>query len=391
MSVLMSLILLMSVTNILGTTAGGIFSIAYANAQQFQVLGSFEMRAYQVTDIKESHPFGLYLSTRIVTCGFMLIGLALFATLSEGISTTAVLFFVIGLLRFLDAFEDVFHGLFQLRGRLDIGGKALFIRSLITAIAFILGLLVTSDLLYATLISIGCSICAIYICDIKPAANYSSIRPQFEFTSVLRLLTECFPIFLGSFMAAYLTNAPKYGLQHYLPVEYQAIFSIIFMPAMAVNLLCGFVFRPLLTDFARCLQQDANRFGKLVKKAVLLSAAVLIVVIGCAYAFGTPLLSALYGININSYKTELIILVIGGLFYAISTILYYALTTLRKQASLLVGYGITAAATYLSSGTLISAFGFRGAALLYDISMAMLVAIFYILYKKAMQDGSAKQ
>ena len=384
MSVLSSVILLMCVTQILGTTAGGIFSIAYANAQQFQVLGSFEMRTYQVTDIEEAHPFGLYLSTRMVTCGLMIIGLAIYAIFSEGFSTTAVLFFLIGLMRLLDASEDVFHGLFQLRGRLDIGGRALFIRAFVTSVSFFAGLLVFRDLMLATLLCLACSAIVIYFCDVKPASGYASATPVFDLKRMGTLLLECFPIFLGSFLAAYLTNAPKYGLKNYLPVDYQAIFSIIFMPAMAVNLLCGFVFRPLLTDFALCLQGDKGKFNRLVHKAIALSIVVLLIVLGCTWMFGASLLSLLYGVDIEPYKMELTVLVIGGLLYAISTILYYALTTLRKQILVLLGYGIAAAAALLSSGYLISSFGFAGATILYDASMAVLVLIFYGFYAIAM-------
>lgn len=380
MSVLSSVILLMGVTQILGTTAGGFFSIAYANAQQFQVLGSFEMRTYQVTDVDETHSFGLYLSTRMVTCGLMVIGLALYALCTQGFSASAIVIFFIGLMRLLDASEDVFHGLFQLRGHLDLGGKALFIRTLVTSLSFFVGLLVFSDLLVATLLCLICSVIVIFLCDVKPAHDYASVKPIFDFRRIGSLLWDCFPIFLGSFLAAYLINAPKYGLQSYLPVDYQAIFSIIFMPAMAVNLLCGFVFRPLLTDFALCLLEDRSKFCRIVNKAIALSAAVLVVVLGCTWFFGVPLLSLLYGVDIEPYKMELTILVVGGLFYAISTILYYALTTLRSQISLLIGYGATAALTSLASPYLISFFGLAGAAVLYDGSMILLAAIFYVLF-----------
>ena len=380
MSVLMSVILLMAVTNILGTTAGGLFSIAYANAQQFQVLGSFEMRTYQVTDVSERRSFGVYLSTRIITCGFMVITLAIYAVFSEGLSTTALLFFLVGLMRLLDAAEDVFHGLFQLRGRLDIGGRALFTRSLVTAISFLTGLFVFHDLLFATAVCLGFSFVAIYVCNVRPAFSYAAIRPEYKFAEIGALLLECLPLFLGSFLAAYLTNAPKYALQGQLPVDYQAIFSIIFMPAMAVNLLCGFIFRPLLTEFAQFLKEDKRKFNGLVHRSILLSVVALVMVLGCTWFLGVPLLSALYGVDIEPYKAELLALVVGGLFYAVSTILYYALTTLRKQNLLLIGYGLTALLAFISSGPLVTAFGFAGAVMLYDGSMLFLSIIFYIFY-----------
>ena len=41
------------------------------------------------------------------------------------------------------------------------------------------------------------------------------------------------------------------------------------------------------------------------------------------------------------YKTELIILVASGFFYAMATIMFYALTTVRQQNKTIISYAIT--------------------------------------------------
>ena len=48
-----TVLMLMAVTRTMGAAAGGIFSLAYAIAQQLMVIGHFEIRTYQATDTEE--------------------------------------------------------------------------------------------------------------------------------------------------------------------------------------------------------------------------------------------------------------------------------------------------------------------------------------------------
>lgn len=66
---LSSAILLLMTTRILGLEAAGIFAIAFALSQQFQVIGHFEIRSYQATDSQERFSFATYLGAlRKLSC-----------------------------------------------------------------------------------------------------------------------------------------------------------------------------------------------------------------------------------------------------------------------------------------------------------------------------------
>ena len=75
MTSLSSALLLIVVTRTLGAELGGIFSLAFAVGQQYQILGAFEMRPYQATDIKGRFRFGTYLGSRCITCLAMLLAI----------------------------------------------------------------------------------------------------------------------------------------------------------------------------------------------------------------------------------------------------------------------------------------------------------------------------
>ena len=78
---LATVILTVVVTRSAGLAAAGVFGLAYQAGQQFQPLGMYEIRPYQVTDLQHRFSFGSYLATRIVTVVLMILGIIGYAVL----------------------------------------------------------------------------------------------------------------------------------------------------------------------------------------------------------------------------------------------------------------------------------------------------------------------
>lgn len=66
-SAAVSVILLFIVTRILDSASADIYSFAYAIANLFVIVASFQVRDFQATDIKEKYSFDTYLMARIVS------------------------------------------------------------------------------------------------------------------------------------------------------------------------------------------------------------------------------------------------------------------------------------------------------------------------------------
>ena len=89
-----TVLMLMVVTRTMGAAAGGVFSLAYAVAQQLMVIGHFEIRTYQVTDTEEVFSFGVYLAARIITTLLMIAGIIIYTLQSQGLSYEGMLYFL---------------------------------------------------------------------------------------------------------------------------------------------------------------------------------------------------------------------------------------------------------------------------------------------------------
>lgn len=381
MSAASSFILLFAVTRAMGPYAGGIFSLAYALSQQFQTLGAYEMRPYQATDATEKYPFSVYFTSRILTCSLMLACVVLYSVFTNGFSYEALLIVLVASLKLFDAFEDVFHGAFQRKGRLDIAGKAFFFRVLVTTVSFCAAVAISHDLFVACIVSLAFSLVALLSLNIPPAVRLLSMRDGVHLKALAGLLATCFPLFLGAFLATYLTNAPKFGIEEFCTKDIQTFYSVLFMPTLAINLLNQFAFKPLLTTLAQSwVENNLHRFCGILVKSIGVVFAAFVALCITMYPFGTALLGWIYGIDLSSYTTELMVLLLGGVLSALSIVLYYGLVTMRKQGVVFLGYALSAALAACIAAPLISAFGIMGAATLYVLSFAFLSLIFGVFF-----------
>ncbi|SPT53310.1 Uncharacterised protein [Actinomyces bovis] len=357
--------------------AAGVFSLALAMGQQFQTLGAYEVRTYQATDLRDGLPFGVYLSTRYLTVALMLLGIFGAVLASPSARGSALVVVLIASLKCFEAFEDVIYTEFQRVGLLHVGARACFWRMLLTTVAFCAGLALGHSLwlgAVAGLLTAAVTTLALYIPAMRGVLPW---RPQWSRSQMKRLLIDCLPLFLGSFIATYLANAPKYAIDLYLGEAQQGYFLILFMPAMVVNLVSLMVFRPLLTTMAqRWTSGDLTAFKAIIRRGLLTVGLASVVVAVVTYLIGAPLLGAVFGKDVSAFVPELMVLVAGGALNAASVILYYALTTMRLQRLVFIGYVVCALVSTGAMALLVPAGGLMGACMGYALTMAALVFAF---------------
>lgn len=375
-----SFLLLIFVTRICGDISAGIFALGFANAQLMLTIGRYGMRAYQATDIKENIQFPTYLLSRIITCILMLLISFLFILVSGYSMEKAVIVFSICIIKMSDALEDIFHGLFQQQGHIDIAGKYLTYRNLITVLSFIIILLVTKDLAVTCILTGILSVGTCILLNLPAAVKMADIKPSVHKKELALLFAACFPLFIGSFLALYINNVPRYMIDRYMTEDIQAFFSILFMPAFIINLISEFIFKPLLTDIALKWDEDnLKNFIKYIFRFLLGILIITIIVVTGGYFWGCRILSFVYGVNLFPYRNELILLLISGGFGACVYFLFHLLTAIRKQIMLLAGYSVTALFITVTGPRFVETSGMAGAALICVISNIILVFIFSIM------------
>lgn len=376
-----SVIMLMILTRTLGLVEAGVFTIAYANANLFLTIGKYGMRYFQVSDVKNQFTFAEYRLSRVVTSAIMIavsVAYTLYAAVSNGYTAekTQVILWMC-LFKVVDVIEDVYHGLYQRKNRLDVASKILTLRMILTIIVFGLGLVILRDLLLSLIIA---TILTTLLFILSIRWTYSGIQignERVEKRNILLLLKVCFPLFAGSFLSFYIGNAPKYAIDARLTDELQACYGFIAMPVFVIGLLNNFIFNPML--FHISVLWNEKKVKAFVLKTIFQTGVVVLITIVCmvgAWLIGIPVLSWLYNTDLAPYKAELLILLLGGGFLGLSGLLNAVITVIRYQKSLMWGYAIMAVLAYIFSDRIVKQYEMMGAAALYTILMGGLCLIF---------------
>lgn len=366
----------------------GVFSIAYAIACLALTVGKWGMRDFQVTDLQEKYDYGTYILSRIITCSLMLAFICYYILKGIWISDyspekcMAILF--MGLLKMVDAVEDIVHGMFQRKGRLDIGARSIASRYIVVLFTCGLFLFFTHDLVVSLGISVIVSLLYFLL-----AVNlvYDNVGEKIELFiapgQVHFLLLDCVALFAGSFLMIYIANAPKYAIDQYMDDATQACFNYIFMPVYVINVMNTFIYQPVLTKLADFFRKtDYKKFIKLFYQQLFMIAILSFCVICGGFFLGIPALSLLYNIDLSGYKFPFMLLLAGSSFLAVSGYLSVVITILRKQNWLLIGYITSAVIAFFTSKPMIIFKGTTGAACLYTGIVFLQAVIFSIIFFK---------
>ena len=379
---------LMFITRISGMNDGGVFSIAFAVANLLLYIGLYGLRRFQASDVNEEFTFADYNGMRFITCGAMVIAsfvYCLYGTFFNSYSfEKAAVVFMVCLLKLVQAYTDVIHGNMQQKGRLDVATKSSAVRYVLEVASLAAALIITKDLLSAVCVSVAVSFIIMFLTSVNAGRKYcDSYKPRFGREQIKSLAIDGFPLFASLFLNMYISNAPKYAIDAYLTEEIQAVYNIIFMPAFMVMLLSNFIFNPIVKSYAELWLSDAaeqhRELSRRIRMQMLFILGLTIAGLAVAATFGIPVLGMIFGTDLSAYKTELCIVMIGGGALGYANYFSTVITIIREQKSMIISYGVAAAAAYVLSGMLVKSQGITGAAMLYAVIMSVLAVLLGVI------------
>ena len=382
-----------------GTADAGIFSIAIAIANLMMYVGQYGIRRFQASDVNEQFSFEEYHGMRILTCGMLVLaslGYCLFGRIVRGYSMAKfAAIFMVCMLKFVQAYSDVFHGNMQQKGRFDVAAKATAFRYTSEIVILCLMLIATHDLLLSTCVCVGCSVILMILTSMNAGRYYAdTLKPAFRGPAIKGLLIEGFPLFVSMFLNTYVGNAPKYAIDAYLTDDVQAIFNYIFMPAFVVQIVAQFIFNPVITAYARLWldhrKESFDRFTGRLRKMCIAVLGLTVLGLIVAATIGIPVLSFVFGVDLSGYKRELCIIMLGGGMLAYATYFSTVIAIIRIQKTLVACYGIVSAMALLLSRAFVAGGGIRGAAWFYVLLMAVLAVALFIAMMIKLKDERRK-
>ena len=375
-----SMLLGVAVTKLAGAYAGGIFFFGFSTlGQQLYIVSYFGMRPIQVTDISNEYTFGDYLRLRAITSFLAALAGFVYIFLTTGDLYVFEVYMILSLYKILDGFCDIFESEMQRQDRLDMTGKATLFRTLLCVGVFLAALVTTKDLKLSSLALLPSIAVSAIIFDILPLLR---LKPDktIKKASYISLINKSKWLFLGAFIDLYIFAAAKYAVNYRLGEELNGYFSIIFIPTSIINLMAGFIIRPILTKLSLLYKTgNQKKFISTISKIAAFIFAATVLGMGMAYLLGIPVLKLVLGevaTAIEPYKTALVLVIFGGGLYALVNLGYYCLVIFEMTGIIFLIYAVGAVFAYFISDFMVRSFAMNGAALAYMITMLLLTVFF---------------
>lgn len=382
-----SVALLMVAARTLPLEDTGILTIALAIAKLMLNIGKYGMRNYQVTEVQDV-TFSEWLGSRLITVGAMVLCAMVYVAYQmiwHGYTYyKATIVFFLCMIYAGECVEDVYTGYYQKKGRLDVSSYIQIVRYVVLYVVFFVGLVVTHDLLLTTEVATILSIMVIWLCAIRTLKYFDAQARCPRKQVVKKLLKDCFPLFLMSFVLIYISNAPKYEIDNLYDADVQAYFGFVSMPIFAISLLSGFIFQPKLVNLSQSWKEGRIAdFRHTVRRQVLYITAVSVFCLALGWIAGIPVLSFLYHAQgLEQYKAIFIVLLLGGAGTAVINFLTAVLVIFREQKIVLYVHLAVGGLIFLSIKPVIHAMGILGAVWDTTILTWILAAALVIAYSK---------
>lgn len=382
-SVLFTLI----VTRLTSPIEADSFSLAYGIAAILVVVGMFQVRSYQATDVSFRHSFTSYFLARCISLTLMVLVFFPYLSISkidlnEGEKVAIIALYV--LFRMCEAISDLFQGLFQQHERLDIAGKSMTIRYTFSTIFLFILLYTTKSLVSSLTLLVVLNFLFVMGYDFVKARSFeridfSSIKFKSLLVDACSILKNCIPLFISGFLLAYIFNEPRIAIDMEIRLGHliegtQRDYNILFMPVFFMSLFI-LILRPLTTQLAIFWKdKEYKRFDGIIVKLLVIILGLGFVLTLVAYFIGTPILSVVFGLDLNRYKETLAILVFSGILYSIGIVFGDVMTVLRRQSYLLPVYLLMFVASKLTNLQLVQRSGLFGASL----SFLLVMVVYFI-------------
>ena len=266
---------------------------------------------------------------------------------------------------------------------MDLAGKSVAFRTVFSVAAYGVALYLTRDVVFSVCVMVPAAAAGVLLFDVTMIGCFARLSLSFNGARLKKLVRSTVFLFIGSILCLYIFNASNYAVDAVYQgadaasEDIRYVYACIFMPTSVINLASGFVFKPVLTTMAaHYVEGRLSAFGSLVGKLLLGVTALTALALAGGALLGIPVLSLIYGYDLNGYLPELLVLILGGGFNAAGIILYYAMTVMRRQKEILASYVVVALVTLAVSHWSVQNFGLMGAALSYCGVMLLQTLVF---------------
>lgn len=380
-------ILLIVITRLNGVGDSGLFSFAMSLSVVFWAISLWGGRTYQVSDVKKEFSSGDYIVVRFISSLIVAVFSISFCILSGYDLIKTELIMVLVLFKILESIADSMYGVLQIHNRLYIVGISLTMKSVFGFMLFTLVDILTKNIIYGALSIFIVNIAVVIFYDIPWMKHVESVGlTKKNIMQAGKIMKKTAEVFVVVFLTMFSLNIPRYFLDkyHYDQIGY---FGIMAMPITLLTLFISFVLQPNVVNLSELLKKKKiKEFTKIVSKIDFITFALGILFVVSSYLIGVWALNTVFGIDINNFRIDLTIMVIGAVANAFVSIYVNLLIILRRFKGQFYTLLVTNILAVVLSIYLIDRLAMLGSVLVFMIISFLQAAILLFIYKRSLKN-----
>ena len=385
-------VLLIVITRLNGIDDSGLFSFALSLSVVFWAVSLWGGRTYQVSDIKREFSSGGYVAVRFVASLIVAISAVAFCFLNGYNTTKTGLIMILVTFKILESIADSLYGVMQIHHKLYIAGISLTMKAMLGFAAFMAVDIVTKNVIYGTLAILLINMLIIFLYDILWVRRVETISISKKLckeyiTQAVVIMKRTSAVFVVVFLTMFSLNIPRYFLDKSHPDQI-GYFGIMAMPITLLGLFISFIIQPNVVNLSELLAKGRlKEFARIVGKINQITFGMGVLSVVLSYLIGVWILNVIFGININSFRLDLTIMVIGAAANAFVSIYVNLLIIMRRFKEQFYTLLLTDILAVVMSMCLIEQLAMLGSVLVFMIISFLQVALLLVIYRRSLKDA----
>ena len=380
-------ILLIVITRLNGVGDSGLFSFAMSLSVVFWAISLWGGRTYQVSDVKKEFSSGDYIVVRFISSLIVAVFSISFCILSGYDLIKTELIMVLVSFKILESIADSMYGVLQIHNKLYIVGISLTMKSVFGFMIFAIVDILTKNIVYGALSIFLVNIAVVIFYDIPWMKHVESVGlTKKNIIQAVKIMKKTAEVFVVVFLTMFSLNIPRYFLDkyHYDQIGY---FGIMAMPITLLTLFISFVLQPNVVNLSELLKKKKiKEFTKIVSKIDFITFTLGILFVISSYLIGVWVLNIVFGIDINNFRIDLTIMVIGAVANAFVSIYVNLLIILRRFKGQFYTLLVTNILAVVLSAYLIDRLAMLGSVLIFMIISFLQAIILLFIYKRSLKN-----
>lgn len=385
-------VLLIVITRLNGIDDSGLFSFAISLSVVFWAVSLWGGRTYQVSDVKREFSSGGYVAVRFVASLIVAISAVVFCVLNGYSTTKTGLIMILVTFKILESIADSLYGVLQIHHKLYVAGMSLTMKAMLGFTAFMAVDIVTKNVIYGTLAILLVNVLIIFLYDILWVRRVETIAVNKkllkEYTGqAIAIMKHTSAVFVVMFLTMFSLNIPRYFLDKSHPDQI-GYFGIMAMPITLLGLFISFIIQPNVVNLSELLVKGKlKEFARIVSKINHITFGIGVLSVVLSYLVGVWVLNTIFGININNFRLDLTIIVIGAAANAFVSIYVNLLIIMRRFKGQFYTLLLTDILAVAVSMCLIERLAMLGSVLVFMLISFLQLALLLVIYKWSLKNA----